>query len=336
VLDTGAGASVVDSAYAVELGLETAGSFKAVGAGKTTAASFVSLPSYSVDGIKFGEQKAASINIASLFKRAGLEATGILGYDFLSRFVTKIDYANRTLSFYDPATFEYRGPGKVVDAPLRDNLFALPMSVAGKYSGTWSLDLGASGTSFFYSYAEKNGILGQKGIESLAGGAGGYFPIKALKFPSVEIAGFTLGEQILSVPLEKGGVFGTREETGNLGNDILRHFIIYLDYKQQQVIFEKGGDFAKDFPVGKAGVGIIVADDGSYQVFVVSPGTPAERAGFKKGDVVKSINGIPVERFSGVIAISELFKGPAGTRYEVEITRGGVPHTLKLTLKDLI
>lgn len=157
-----------------------------------------------------------------------------------------------------------------------------------------------------------------------------------MKFPSVEIAGFTLGEQVFSVPLEKSGALGAREETGNLGNDILRHFVIYLDYERQQVIFEKGENFAKDFPNGKAGLGLVVADNGSYEVFFVAPGTPAAKAGFKKGDVVKSINDIPVESFAGVIAISELFKAETGTRYNMEISREGVPHRLRLTLKDLL
>jgi hypothetical protein len=336
ILDTGAAATVLDSAYAVRLGLEASGTFKAMGAGKTVGAAFVRLPGYSVDGIKFGEQKVVSINIADLMKRAGLEVTGILGYDFLSRFVTKIDYANRRISFYSPAAFEYHGTGTVVNAPLMDNTFALPMTVAGKHSGTWSLDLGASGTSFFYSYAQANGLLDLKGIEGLAGGAGGYFKMRASKFPSVEIAGFTLGEQILSAPLEKGGAFGTREETGNIGNDILRHFVLYLDYKRQQLVFEKGGDFGKDFPTGKSGLGLVVADNGDYEVFYVVEGTPAERVGFAKGDVLKSINGIPVARFDGLLAITELFKEEAGTVYTIEITREGTPRRLKLKLQDLL
>ncbi|HVP58328.1 MAG TPA: aspartyl protease family protein, partial [bacterium] len=257
VLDTGAAASVVDSAYAASLGLETSGTFKAVGAGKTVEAAFVKLPGFSVDGIQFGEQKAASINVAGLLKRGGLDASGILGYDFLSRFVTKIDYAARRISFYDPDVFEYHGTGKVIDAALHDNFFIVPMSVAGKYSGTWSLDLGASGTSFFYTYAEKAGLHQLKGMDGLAGGAGGFFSVRALKFPSVEIGGFTLGEQIISVPLEKTGALGAGEVTGNLGNDILRHFVVYLDYKRQQVILEKGSDFDKVFPNSKTGLGLV-------------------------------------------------------------------------------
>ena len=336
VLDTGAGATVIDSAYAAEIGLEPSGEFKAVGAGKTVAATFVDLPGYSVQGIEFNAQKAAAISIAGLFKRAGIDIAGVLGYDFLSRFVTKIDFAAKKISFYLPDSFKYEGSGVVLDAPLRENMFALPMTIAGKYSGVWSLDIGASNTSFFYTYAEKNGLLGMKGMEGIAGGAGGYFKILTAKFNSVEIDGFRLGEQLISVPLEKSGALGAREETGNLGNDILRHFVVYLDYKHQQVILEKGADYNKDFPRGKAGLGLVVNDAGAIEVFYIISGSPAERAGFEQGDEVLAINGIPVERFANLVAITELFKEEAGTVFEFEVSRRGETRNLSLKLEDLL
>lgn len=335
-LDTGAGASVIDPAYASTLGLQSAGTLKASGAGQTIDASFVTLPPYSIQGIQFNEQQIASIDISGLFKKAGMDVVGILGYDFLSRFVTRVDYANRKISFYNPATFEYKGGGKVLDAPLKNNIFTLPMSVDGKYSGTWSLDLGAGGTSFFYAYAEQNQLLERKGVEALAGGAGGYFKTVASKHGAVDIAGFGLSDQIISVPVEKGiGAFGMSEDTGNIGNDLLRHFVLYLDYKHQRLIFEKGSDFGRDFPRGKSGLGLIVADTGNIEVFYISPGTPAETAGFKQGDVVKSINGIPVERFAGLVAMAELFKENAGTKYKMEVSREGKAHSITLKLRDL-
>ena len=336
VLDTGASVTVIDSAYAAQIGLESAGSIKASGAGQTVEASFVKLPPFSIPGIQFNEQQVASISLSGLFKRAGLDVVGVLGYDFLSRFVTGVDYAGKTLSFYDPAAYVYKGNGKVVDAPLKDNLFMVPMSVDGKYSGLWSLDLGASGTSFFYGFADENQILGRPGVDGVAGGAGGYFTVRASRYGQVDIAGYTLSNQVISAPLEKtSGALGSKEGTGNIGNDILRHLVLYLDYKDQRVIFEKGKDFDREFPNGKSGLGFMNADDGSIEVFYVSSGTPADKAGFKKGDVLKSINGIPVERLAGVIAISELFKEAAGTEYTMRIAREGKVQTLKLKLKDL-
>jgi predicted aspartyl protease len=138
-LDTGASVTVIDSDYAKAIGLESSGSIKASGAGETVTASFVTLPPFSIEGITFDSQKVASIEVSGLFKKIGIDVAGVLGYDFLSRFVTRVDYANKKISFYDPDTFEYKGGGKIVDAALRDNLFTLPMSVDGKYAGTWTL-----------------------------------------------------------------------------------------------------------------------------------------------------------------------------------------------------
>jgi outer membrane lipoprotein-sorting protein len=334
-LDSGAGATVIDSAYAAELGLESQGETKGYGAGKTVAVAFVDLPAYSVTGIDFEPQKGASLPISGLFKKSGIDVAGILGYDFLSRFVTRVDFANKLISFYDPDDFTYGGTGRIVDAPLKENLFHLPMTVDGKYTGDWALDIGASGAGFSYPFAKENGLLDMKGVEALAGGAGGYSGTKVVEFATVDLAGFELTDQLLSMPLEGGGVLGMREGIGLLGNNILRHFVLYLDYDRQQVIFEKGGDFAKDFPRGKTGLGVLVNDDGKFKVIFVSPGTPAEAAGFKVGDTMTAVNGIAVEHLAGLLALRDLFEADAGTAYTVDITRDGRPLSIDLTLEDL-
>jgi hypothetical protein len=334
-LDSGAAVTVIDSAYAVELGLGTEGETKGYGAGKTVTLAFVEIPAFTVEGIEFDAQQGAALPIAGLFKQGGIEVAGILGYDFLSRFVTRIDFANREVSFYHPAEFEYSGSGSVIPAPLENNHFHLPMTVDGEYTGQWALDIGAGGGGFFYPFAKEHGFLERKGLEGLAGGAGGYFKISVSEFESVEIGGFELTKQLFSVPLEEGGVLGKSEGMGLLGNRILRHFVLYLDYERQQVILEKGDDFGHDFPRGKTGLGIQMTEDDLMHVLHVSPGTPAEKAGFKTGDIVTSINGIAVEHLAGLLAVSDLFDAEAGTVYAVGIDRGGKAMTLDLTLEDL-
>jgi hypothetical protein len=333
-LDSGAAVTVIDSAYAVELGLETEGETKGYGAGTTVSLAFIELPPFSVQGIEFDAQQGAALPIADLFKKGDIELAGILGYDFLSRFVTKIDFANREISFYHPDKFEYDGPGRTVDAPLKGNHFHLPVTVE-EYPGEWALDIGAGGGSFFYPFAKEHGFLERKGVEGLAAGAGGYFKIRASEFETVELGGFTLTDQVVSMPLQEGGVLGRTDGEGLLGNSILRHFVLYLDYGNQQVIFEKGDDFGRDFPRGKTGMGVLMTDDDRMQVLYVTPETPAEKAGFKPDDVITSINGIAVEHLAGLLAVNELFKAEAGTRYAVGISRNGNLMTLDLTLEDL-
>jgi hypothetical protein len=333
-LDSGAAVTVIDSAFAADLGLETQGETKGYGAGKTISLAFVEIPAFSLKGIDFDAQQGAALPIAGLFKKGGIEVAGILGYDFLSRFVTRIDFANREISFYHPESFEYGGPGSVIDAPLKENLFHLPMAVE-EYSGEWALDIGASGGSFFYPYAVEHGFLERPGLEGLAGGAGGYFKIRTSEFGSIDLGGFELTDQLLSMPVDEGGVLGRSEGVGVLGNSILRHFVLYLDYERQRVVLEKGDDFGRDFPRGKTGLGLQMNDSDEMQVLYVSPGTPAEKAGFEPDDIVTSINGIGVEHLSGLLAVKELFEADAGTEYAIGIMRAGRSMILDLKLEDL-
>ena len=140
---------MIDQDYANKLGLKTEGNIKAQGVDKVVDLSFVELPSFSITGIIFEGQKVAAFNLHML-KKWGLDAVGILGYDFLSRFVTKIDYANRRISFYDPNKFEYKNSGTIIDAPLRENMFYVPMTVDDMFSGLWLVDIGASSISLNY------------------------------------------------------------------------------------------------------------------------------------------------------------------------------------------
>lgn len=335
-LDTGASATVIDVEYASELGLESSGEAKGYGAQGTVEFSFVTLPPYGIQGIEFTEQKVVAAEISGLFKKAlGLDVVGVLGYDFLSRFVTRIDYANEKLSFYHPERFEYEGEGKVLDAPVKNGLFRVPMTVDGKYSGDWALDIGAGGSSFHYPFAEEHGLLNLEGVERRAGGASGFHDIRISQFQLIEFAEHAIEKPLISVPLQKGGAFASKEGIGNVGNSVFRHFVLYLDYRRQQVIVEKGRDIDRVFPRDKSGLQLWLLEDERIAVMFVSPNTPAEKAGFKEGDIVQSINHVDVDHFAGLIAIGELFEDQAGTEYEFEVVRDGELMELTLKLEDL-
>jgi len=335
-LDTGAGKTVIDLKFAAELGIKTEGELKGKGAGNTIDVSFATLPPFSIQGIQFNEQQIVSIDIQKFFKRFGLDVVGILGYDFLSRFVIKIDYAFEKLSFYHPDSFNYSGTGKVLDVPLSGNIFTCPAIVDGKYAGNWTLDLGAGGTSIHYPFAEKNNLLNLDGIERMGMGAGGEFKMLASQFQTIEFGDFTIEKPLIDIPVVMGkGAFSSEEHTGNLGNSLFRHFILYLDYKNQQMIIEKGKDFERKFPRDKSGLQFWISDNDEYEIRFVSQNTPAEKAGFKKGDIIKSINDIDVEYFDGYFAISELLKKEAGTKYAFKVQRGDKLKKIKLKLQDL-
>ncbi len=337
VLDCGASVNVIDSSFAVELGLAFEGPVKGQGASGTVDFYYVNLPAYAIGGVRFNEQKVVAFNFSHMFEKAlGLEVVGILGYDFLSRFVTKIDYANKNISFYHPEKFEYTGSGKVFESPLQDNMFSLPVTVDGKYSGSWRLDIGAPDLSFHYPYAKEHGLTGIDGVEVMVGDAAGMTTTALSRFKTVELGGFILKDMIIGVPHEEGtGAFAKKTAIGNVGNSVLRNFVLILDYNRQRVILEKGSDFGKRFPEHKSGLQFMYNADNDVEVRFVSPNTPAAESGFKKGDIIKRVNGIDVGYYGGLIALRNLMKEKAGTTYAIEVLRDKQVKKMQLTLRDL-
>ncbi len=338
VLDCGASVNVIDSSFAAEAGLAFEGPVKGRGASGIVDFYYVTIPTYSVGGIKFNQQKVVAFNFRHLFRKAlGLDVVGILGYDFLSRFITKIDYAKQTISFYHPAKFKYTGKGKIFDSPLQSNMLNLQVTVDGKYAGKWTLDIGAPDLDFHYPYAEEHGLLDRDGFDIMAGDAAGFTTSRISKFKTVEVGGFVIKDPWIGTPHEEGtGVFSSETVIGNIGNSFLSNFVLYLDYNGQRVILEKGNDFGAEIPRPKSGLQFYYDDDNNVEVVFVSPDTPAEEAGFQKGDFIKSVNGIDVRYFDGVIALRELMRKESGTTYKIGILRGGRSLVKQLTLKDLL
>lgn len=337
LIDSGAEMSVIDLDYANEIGLQSLGYSKIKGAGNTAEISIVKIPDYHVPGIKFNEQINATANIHELFhKLIGLDVIGILGYDFLSRFVTKIDYADKSISFYQPEKYEYKGNGKLIDAPLKGRLFSIEMKVDDKYSGRWILDIGSGGTYFNYPFAYENNMFNISGIDGISFGLGGEFNQRTVCFNAIELAGLIVQKPLITIPLEKGvGTLNRQELIGVVGNTFSRHFVIYLDYKHQQVIFEKGRDFDRRFPVDKSGLQVILSENEEIEVYFVALKTAAEVSGFKKGDIIKSVNNIGIDYFGGINAFRELMQKESGTEYKFLVLRNDKEKELELKLQDL-
>ena len=337
ILDTGAGMTVIDSSFAAKIGLEMEASMTGQGAGSLVQVYFVSLPEFSVEGLNFAGQKAIAIDLKDIMKKSGLEFDGILGYDFLSRLTTRIDYANELISFYDPETFVYDGPGVVVDAPIKDQTFELPAVIDGKYKGMWSLDTGAGSCNFQYPFAKENGLLERDGIEFVGTGAGGTFVEKISRFESFELAGFVIEKPTIDLTLAgESGSFQKADAVGNLGNTVMRHFVMFLDYKNQQVIFEKGDNFNGDFPQDKSGLQLMESDNGGFEIYHVAERTAGAAAGFKAKDIIIAVNGIEVIYLDGLGGMKELLKQDEGTEYIMTVKRGNATKEIKLKLKRYI
>lgn len=332
VLDTGAALSVITEKYAAELGLEKQGDLKGMGAGGTVDIAFTELPPFSLTGIEFDRQTVAVVDLSKLNRMVCIEAAGILGFDFLSRFVTKVDFANQLVSLYDPETFEYDGDGNEIPLHIRENVFSVEATLDGEHSGNWLFDLGASSTSLNGAYALREGYSDIKGVVSVSHGAANAFTTKKIRSERIDFAGYTVSEPIVRFPYGGTDTTFTSDRLGALGNTLFRNFVIYCDYAGERLIVEKGDKFDGEYPEDNSGLQLMRSMDNGIEVMHVSENTPAARAGFREGDILRSINGIDVGHFDGLMAIRSMLCDEPGTKYKFVVVRDGEEKKLNIKL----
>jgi len=96
LFDTGASMTVLDSAYASRLGIATVGHQQGMGAGATGHASFATVDTLRVaapdgDGVELTDLKVAVIALDHfLVPHFWREVAGVVGFDFIQRFVDEI------------------------------------------------------------------------------------------------------------------------------------------------------------------------------------------------------------------------------------------------------
>jgi hypothetical protein len=335
LIDSGASMSVIDQGFASEMGILPQGEIKGYGFGANFDLQFVKLPAFRIQGIAFGEQTIFSFQgLAEKFRNP--QCYGILGYDFLSRFVVKIDYARGRLSLYDPKLFVYKGKGSVIDAPLKNGIFTLPITVDNIYSGRWSLDIGSFNTSIHFPFAKAKNLFQKKGVYRISRGLGGEYIEKTIQFNRLAIEKYIIENPLISIPDDPGtGATSSGELIGNVGNSILRHFTLYMDYEKQQIILEQGADFHRAFPQDNSGMQVGKNDQGIPHIVFISPESPGEGAGFMEGDIIEKINEIKFGPNSDLLLIKNLLRQPKGTKLNFEILRNRQKKNIRLILDNM-
>lgn len=335
LLDSGASMSVIDAQYARKRGLDIQGSIRGYGFGDHFELSFVNVPSYRVGGIVFRDRRFyVSEGLAA--KSYEPQIFGILGYDFLSRFVVEIDYDLQQATFHLPETFHYTGRGVTLDAPLKYRTLTLPVTLNNRFTSFWSLDLGSYRSSIHYPFGEKHGLIKKDGVETVSQGMAGMFYEVTVQFECLAIDGLKIDQPLVSIPAEKGkGVTALGEVGGNLGNSTLRHFHIFLNYPAQQVIMEKGARYNGEFPRDKSGMLIGRSENSLPMISFVAQDSPAAVAGLFAGDIITEMNGRSISRASPVLPLRQMLRGNTGQRIPLTVTRGGRPISTAITLQKL-
>ena len=345
ILDTGAGATLFDFRVSQSLGIPALDATSSGGAGPgRTVGAHLRPDSVRLAGTNLEAPVALALDLAALSDRGGMQIDGILGADFIRRYVIALSYHDSTMNLIDARSFHYAGPGTAVPFTFRGAFIyvegALGLADGATLPGTFIVDVGAGGAlSLAKPFVDQNHLRDRVGptVHRPAGfGVGGMTVGDFARTASFAIGGIVLPRPVVTLFGDSAGVLSTSVHgQGNIGGDILRRFTLFLDYPRKQLIFEPNVDLADPFEVDMTGLSMIpIPGEPKARVEFIVPSSPAANAGFMVGDTIVALDGRPAT--AAEMDVSSSRRRHEGEHLTYTVRRSGVDVMLALVTKRLI
>ncbi|HEY1526672.1 MAG TPA: aspartyl protease family protein [Candidatus Angelobacter sp.] len=337
ILDTGSVASVIASAWAKKLKLETNGDFGTTGSGGAAAVSLIKDVVFGLPGVEVPASTVLVLDLSELLPFFGRDVVGILGYDVISRFVTRIDYEHKMIELSDPNTFKYSGKGTEIPMAFHGNTPQVRVSILlpgrAPIETTADIDTGANGVQLTKQFIDSHDVVAAigKAIVQPAFGVGGGSDALLGRLGGIQIGPYIMhGPLALLMRGDKGGLADPSYGV-NMGAEILSRFITTFDYSNKRIFLEPVREFAAPFPLNGSGLLILSegADFKTLRVDRMQPDSPAAAAGVQAGDIITEIDGRPATGFTRD-EINRMFEQD-GRPCRLRLKRGA--HTFKVTFR---
>ncbi len=324
ILNSGAGTAVLDTAFAVSAGLKQLGAVPLTGENAVGAGALI--PGVEL-GLGGATLKGATVTTTDL-RSLGVAQPVVMGEDIFRGAVVDIDFPGRRLALHDPASF--RPPSGSIALPLvedgGDEL--VPISVEGGPPALFILDTGfplALRVSPHLATAQHL-LAGRPSVAVSAGGIGGSAPGRIASLRRLSLGGVDFS----NVPAMFSDAWPSATYTdriqGLLGVGLLSRFRVIVDWPGERLYLIPRPD-AMTAPFAKDRLGLAWKPDGpAMRITAVQPGSPADRAGLKAGQVIDTVNGKP--------AASAANAGWAAPGTELTLVARAPAATTRLTLAD--
>lgn len=293
ILDTGSGGISLDSTTVAELNIPTQPSERTIrGIAGIRRVSFLynaklHLPGLSIDSLNF------HINDYEILSSVyGVKIDGIIGLSFFSRYIVNINYDDLLITVYTKGNYKYKRGGYI----LKPLLTSIPIIQSrfrdrDKFNSRFYFDSGA-GLCFLLSenFANDSAVINPKKKIFLtqAEGLGGKTEMRVTTIKEVRIGPYRFKNVPTYIFEDAYNITAYPYLAGLIGNDLLRRFNVTLNYGKKEIHLIPNTHFFSPFDYAYTGLGIYVIE-GKIQVEDVIKGSPAEKAGFKVGDVVVGV-----------------------------------------------
>jgi PDZ domain/Aspartyl protease len=336
-LDTGSCCSIFASELVGELGLVPTGTSHGVGAGSSATELGVirgRIAFELANGVVLATDDANTVSMAALWPLIGKKFYGAIGYDVLAHSTIRIDYDHRNVTI----------GGELAPPVLAATLAMgydpqLPGAIAvgsDRFATRVTIDTGAGGTVVTSPIVARHRLLDHARTlpRPSNGVGGGHSDDVVARIDALAIGPFVIPAPIVALSTDTGGSLASDALGINLGGNVLRRFVVTIDYPRKLVTLEPGADFTSPAVADASGL-VLRADGDDFRRFVVTAvvaGSPADDAQLHAGDAIAAIDGTTSLALWQLQARLE----HAGTRVALTIVRDGATFDRDLALRPLL
>lgn len=245
-LDSGAEQTMISRKQAQALNLKLQGETQAAGGGEDTVEiAFAKNVSFSLSGVDFvlGEVGVLALDFPAPV--SGQPIGGLLGYDFMRRFVVEVDYEARAINLHSPRSYRYRGRGEIIPIRMLDNNPYIRAKVVlpglAPIQAMLLIDSGAETDLFFNTpFVNKYKLLDSKQemTEAATLGIGGASKIRIGRATSISIGRAVIANPVVHFSRAMKGDSASTTGAGFIGGKLLRQFktVIFDRYRRRLIL----------------------------------------------------------------------------------------------------
>lgn len=276
----------------------------------------------------------------------GTDVHGILGYELFSRFIVKIDYEKKIMTVYVPGKFRRKRKYQRIPITVEDTkpyiVGEVTLESGEKIDAKFLMDSGASHGILLETSSDSRIKMPENTVSSQIGrGIGGEITGKVGRVKEFTLGRYSLDNPITNFPDPNSYMdslkIGRTKRNGTIGGEILSRFTVVFNFSKEEVFIRKNSSFNKKFYYNLSGLTVKAKGStlNTFEITEVRDNSSAYRADIKAGDIIISINGIPVNELN-LNQVVGYFNSKPGKKINLELNRGGEQIKKVFFLEDQI
>jgi hypothetical protein len=275
----------------------------------------------------------------------GLPVHGLIGFNLFKDYIVKIDYSSDKLTLYRPEYYKYRDNKRDIIMPLHmeggkpfvrtsivnEELQEIPVKLL--------VDTGASDALWLSEKSDQRISIPSIHIEAFLGRglSGDLFGIKG-RIDGLWVGPLVLPKPIVAFPNSEliDQLISNNNRNGTLGAEILRRFLVTLDYRNNRMTLRPTSRIREEFNYNMSGMEVINPMPGLpiFTITDIRENSPAYFAGLKENDQILSLNNTNHKSLE-LNDINLLLQSRENKKIKIKVLREGEEYKTSFELKKV-